>query len=252
MNTHHRLLVPPPSACCLETTLRNRTEARQLDVQIARQIKYGLTKRSMISRSQALGMIRCKTSPRSLLTLNRTNKSTSTANTSASDRYSYQSTEPSSIESRSQDDLSYRKQQSHSYPHPSVEEEEPLFNDDRPRQRHKFSLTGAAGKNFSIPRPRFSKSNSSPPRKDSDAVSGRDRSMTTSSYSSYASTAHPPRLDVGLDMGSKDAGNTSGLWLPTDHWKSPIAEEPAPLQPLLPPLPAARRVCAPSSVAKQC
>lgn len=205
----------------------------------------------MTSRRQAIGTICRELLPRSLLTLSRTSKSTSTAYTSASDRHSYQSTEPSSIESRSQDDLVYQKQQRHPYP-PSPEEEEPLFDNDRPRQKNKFSLTGAAGKNFSIPRPRFSKSTSSPPRKDSDVVSGRDRSMTTSSYSSYASTAHPPRVDAGLDMGPKDGSSPSGLWLPTDHWRSPVAEESHLIQPPRPPLPAARSVCAIALPVKQC
>lgn len=178
-----------------------------------------------------------------------TYKSSSTENTSASDRYSYQSTEPSSVESRSQDDLAYHNRKLPLLP---VDAEESPVNDERPQQKHRFSLTAAAGRTFPFPRPKFSKSGTSPSRNESHApVDRRERSTTETSYSSYASTAQPPRLDLGLGLGSSEGDSASNWFNSTTGRHMHIMEEPIAMDPPLPPKPAARSVCVAIAIGDQ-
>lgn len=172
--------------------------------------------------------------------MHRTNNSSSTE-ASSIDRLSYASTQPSSIDSRSQDDLSNHLQK-HFYPQPRQPEspQEP----ERPKPKHRFSLADAS-RTFSFGRPKQPKANTSPPRKDNaPSVTGRERSMTASSYaSSYGtqSTAHPPVVDMGFDPESPQAEAGASWYGGFGGSRTPIVEEPSRMQPPLPPPPAVQR-----------
>jgi len=169
----------------------------------------------------------------------RTNKSSSTENTSASDRYSYQSTEPSSVESRSQEHLAYHnhKQSLLQNQHDQQDDEEDSsYDEDRSRSKHHFSLA-AAGRAFSFGRPRPKEPSSSPPRENLDeTVTGRGRSMTESSYASSASTAQPPRHNYGPSMAD-EAIVSPGSMGPSSSRSNPIMKESEAAHQSLPPIP---------------